>query len=256
MRIKIEGDWSGTVSFFMGSMAVILMTAFVSRASSAEKLSASGAQHLYIIAGLYLVVAAILGIMAARGRTVPDGSTVATWENTGFDFWGNIMSTIVLWAMAMGTEIFLIEGQSGDIKASIMVPAIVLLVAVWGIAWLNFGARIIVFTPKKEVIVMKGRPLTFIRKTYKPQDWLGLHVSWQQGYNGGMYRSSPDNLYFVWGVYDGGVIKLNTVAIPQETKRATALQMVHELVEETAENVGLPVPPWPNDKDIYLNLWK
>lgn len=255
MRIKIDGDWSGTVSFVMAAVAVTCMTIFLSGTSNAARLPASGVQHLYILAGLYLIIAMILGIAATRGREVPDGSSLVTWENTGFDFWGNIMSTIALWAIAMGFEIFLIEGQGDDIKISWLIVILGLVVVTWGLAWLNFGARLVIFAPDKRVIIMKGRPLTIIRKTYEPRDWLGLHVSWAQGYAGGMYRNHPDNLYFVWGVQTSGVVKLNTLNIPQETKRSTALKMLHEVVEETAVKVGLPVPPWPNDKDIYLNLW-
>jgi hypothetical protein len=242
MRIKIAGDWSGTVSFAAAGIALMLMTIYGSQDT---------VTNAYIFPVLYLIVALWLGIMAARGRRVPDNSTFAVWENAGFDLVYNGMSVIGLFLFATGTQMLLTEGITGY---WLFVAIIVFLVIVWGIAQLNFAARIMVFTPEKKVILLKGRPFSFIRKTLEPKNWLGLHVAWVQGYNGGMRRNDPANLYYVWGVYDGGVIKLNTVSVSQDTKRAVGLAMVREMVEETAARVGLPVPPWPDDEDIYLRL--
>ncbi len=255
MRIKVEGDWSGTISFVMAGMAVALLAYFGARATWGNRFSDVVAINLYAMAVCYFMLAAITGVAAYVGREVPDGSSWVTWESTGFDFWGNVMSMMALAMTALGLGAGLPAAK--DLASPLLWLCVFagLLIVTWGVAWLNFGARIMVFTPDKKVLLLKGRPFTFIRKTFKPSDWLGLHVSWQQGYSGGMYRTAPDNLYFVWGVYKGGVIKLNTVNIPQETKRTEGLRLVHELVETTAEKTGLPVPPWPADKDIYLNLW-
>lgn len=253
MRIKVEGDWSGVVSFAMAGAGLVLVIIFGSQNTIYNKFLNGGELFLYIITGLYLVAVLLLGIMAYRGREVPDGSTATVWENTGFDFWGNVESAMCLWAMAIGFGMLLTAGKAGTLSIYwIIVVVVVLLIIAWGVTWLNFVARIMVFTPNKMVILMKGRPFTIIRKTFEPQDWLGLHITWKEGQRGGRFASSPANLYFIYGVYDGGMIKIDSLRIPQNTKRSVGLTMIHETVETTAIRVGLPVPPWPDDEDIYL----
>ncbi len=250
MRIHLEGDWSASWAFGLAAIPMMIAAYVGDTFSPMVRVSVWG------LGLLYIVIAILLGVFAKRGREVSDGSTWVSWNNTGSDAWMTLGSAFFLYAAGFGTLMFVAVAALSSLHDWEMVGAVLggLLAVGWGIVQLNFAARVVVFTPNKHIEVLKGRPCAFFRKTFLPKDWLGLHVSYQQGYSGGMYYTHPDNLYVVWGVYPGGAIQLNTVNIPTETKRSEGLRMIREMVEDTAKNTGLPVPPWPADSDIYLRL--
>ena len=252
MRIHLDGDWSATRSFIFGA----IFAAFFAYMDYSSTGSISQ-PALPVIACVYLFISVVMGILAKRGREVLDGSTWVSWNNSGGDVFWELGSGFVLYGAGFGIITFLIQTTFTSLEDFQMLGAVLigLIVVAWGIIEVNFGARVVVFTPQKEVLLLKGRPCIFLQKKYHPKDWLGLHVSWQQGYSGGMSHTAPDNLYYVWGLFPGGAIQLNILNVPQEVKRVDALKQLHEMVEETAEKTGLPVPPWPADKDIYFRLY-
>lgn len=251
MRIHLEGDWSAAWAFGLATCVTLFFSMF-----RQGQYDYGDQGVVYGIAVGFATFGLVFGILAKQGRNVPDGSTWNSWENTGSDAWWICGSAFFLYFSVFGTYVFVKNAVLSSV-VDVMTLGLVsvgLLVVSWGIAWLNFSARIMVFTPEKDVLLLKGRPCSFITKKFRSKECVGLHVSWDQGYAGGMYHDHPDNLYFVWGIYPEGPVKLNTVNIPMETKRADGLKMIRNMVEETAAMVGQPVPPWPKDDDIYLRL--
>jgi hypothetical protein len=238
MRIHIPGDWAVAISFGLAGVVTLRIS--------------------YLMAAIYLIVGILGAVAARRGRAVPDGSTWVSWQNTNADgadpFW--VFGTVLVLSFC---ALFVTSGTSamgvigGWSLGRGLAVALAATVAAWGVYQINLTALVVVFTPDKTVIVLKGRPFILVRRMYRQADWLGLHVAYEQGYNGGRFRNSPDDTYTVWGVYMGGVVELNIVCIPRSVKRSDAVQQIRLMVEQTAEKTGLPVPPWPADSDIRLN---